>query len=207
MTDRIVLMFHGLGGDRNTMVPIGVYCSRYLHDTRFLSIEGPINLGSPFSPCLGWFDPPRDKDRALEDPHWPAFNGLEQSLALVHETIGDLVNQGIDPLAIHLLGHSQGGAIALTAGLTYPKKLGSVCTIAAYLALTRDMQPSATGTKYYLHHSKHDNNVRFRWANYAKSFVENCGNSCTVHPWDIRDNPHSIHPQQLDAICATIADA
>ena len=206
MADRIVFMFHGLGGDRNTMLPIGEYCARQVGKTRFLPIEGPVNLGDRNSPCLGWFDPPRDKDRALDGPHPPQLNGIKDSLAMVHATIDKLVDQGMDPLTIHLLGHSQGGAIAIAAGLTYPRKLGSVCTIAGYLAFTRDMEAVPTGTNYFLHHSEHDDNVGFRWADYARSFVERTGNRCTVLPWDIRDNPHSIHDQQLDAICTAIAD-
>ncbi len=198
-------MFHGMGGRGGTMVPIGDYCAQHLYETRFLPIEGPINLGSPSSPCLGWFEPPRDNDRTFEGPNRPPFKGLKRSLRLVHETMDELVNQGVDPRSMHLLGHSQGGAIALAAGLTYPKRLGSVCTVAAYLALTPDMHPFATGTSYFLHHSMHDDNVSFRWAQYARFFVERAGSVCIVHPWDIRDMPHSIHPQQLDAICATIA--
>jgi predicted esterase len=198
---------HGLGGDQKTMVPIGDYCGQHLANTRFLPIEGPINLGGSTSPCLGWFEPPHDNDRALDGPTPPKLNGLHDSLALVHKTITELVDQDVDPLTIHLLGHSQGGAIAISAGLTYPEKLGSVCTIAGYLALTRDMLSYATGTNYFLHHSEHDDNVGFRWAHYAKSFVENTGNSCTVYPWDKRDDPHSIHVEQLDSICTTIFDS
>ena len=207
MADRIVLMFHGLGGDQNTMLPIGDYCARHLANTKFLAIEGPINLGDKYSPLLGWFEPPDDNNRALDGPNPPELNGLQDSLALVHKTIRELVDRGADPETIHLLGHSQGGAIALSTGLTYPTKLGSVCTIAGYLALTPAMRPQATDTTYFLHHSEHDDNVGVQWAHYAKSFLENTGASCKVHCWDIKRDPHSIHVEQLDAICTTIADA
>jgi len=207
MAERTVLMFHGLGGDRNSMLPIGRYCSARLPATQFLRIEGPIDLGDRLRPCLGWFEPPNDNDRALDGPHPPKLNGLRRSLASVHDSIDQLIHEGANPQTIHLLGHSQGGAIALAAGLTYPSKLGSVCTIAAYLALTPDMAPVATGTRFFLHHSEHDDNVGFRWAGYARSFVERTGNVCVVRSWDIRVNPHSVHAQQLDEICKTISEA
>ncbi len=135
-------MFHGLGGDRHSMAPFGEYCAGHLPNTRFLTVEGPINLGDRHRPCLGWFEPPNDNDRACDGPQPPDFNGLNHSLVTVHKAIDQLVDDGADPQTIHLLGHSQGGAIALAAGLTYPAKLGSVCTIAAYLALTPEMKPT-----------------------------------------------------------------
>jgi phospholipase/carboxylesterase len=207
MRHRMVLLFHGLGGDRNTMSPIGDYCARHLANTQFHAVEGPANLGSDCAPLFGWFVPPDDDKRSLDGPNAPKLNGLEDSVALVHKKIGELVDQGQDPLTIHLLGHSQGGAIALAAGLTYSTRLGSVCTIAGYLALTSDMHPTATGTRYFLHHSEHDDNVGVQWAHYAKSFVERTGESCNLRCWDIYSEPHSIHVQQLDSICAAINDA
>ncbi len=205
MASRIILTFHGLGGDRRAMLPIVDYCSRLLEDTEFRVVEGPFNHGTALSPVLGWFTPPGNKNRALEGENWPALNGLEESLAVVHKTIDDLVAAGMDPQAIHLLGHSQGGAMAIAAGLMYPARLGSVCTIAGYLALTRDLRPVTTGTPYFLHHAEQDDNVGVRWAHYAQRFVEGIGESCEVRCWDIPRDPHSIHAEQLDAICATIA--
>ncbi len=200
-------MFHGLGGDRNTMLPIGAYCSQRLSQTRFLPIEAPIDLGGDIRPCLGWFEPPDDSDRAFDGLNPPRFAGLKRSLALVHATIDELVNKGVDPSTIHLFGHSQGGAIALAAALTYPTTLGSVSTIAGYLALTSDLSTRPNGTRFFLHHSNHDDNVSVRWADYAKSFVARSGSPCVVRRWDIKPNAHGIHPEQLDAVCSTIADA
>ena len=59
MAERTILMFHGLGGDRHTMLPIGEYCAGHLPRTMCLPIEGPINHcslmgheGQPsFRPC------------------------------------------------------------------------------------------------------------------------------------------------------------
>ncbi len=63
-----------------------------------------------------------------------------------------------------------------------------------------------TGTKYYLHHSRHDRNVTVRWAHYAQAFVKSVGEVCERRCWDIDRNPHSIHLEQLDAICSELAN-
>ena len=207
MQDRTVLMLHGLGGDQHTMIPIGDYCGRRLSNTRFIAIEAPMNFGSDQAPMLGWLVAPDDDKRALDGPNPPKLDGLTESVKLVHDRIRDLVDQGEDPHNIHLLGHSQGGATALAAGLTFPMTLGSVCTIAGYLALTPAMRPVATGTKYYLHHSRHDRNVTVRWAHYAQAFVKSVGEVCELRCWDIDRNPHSIHLEQLEAICSELAIA
>ncbi len=205
MHNRTVLMLHGLGGDRHTMLSVGDHCRRHLSKTKFIAIEAPKNLGSEQAPLLGWFVAPDDDNRALEGPNPPKLDGLADSVAMVHERVRDLIDQGEDPHNIHLLGHSQGAATALAAGLTFPTRLGSVCTIAGYLALTPAMRPIANGTKYFIHHSQQDCNVSVRWAHYLQSFVRSVGEFCELRCWDIDRNPHSIHVNQLDAICSEIA--
>lgn len=206
MAGRTVLLLHGLGGNESTMVPIGEYCTQILERTRFVSLEGHINFGTREIPMPGWFEPPSDDNRALEGPSRPELTGLPSSLAAVHETINLLIREGADPGDIHLLGHSQGGAMAITAGLTYPRRLGSVCTIAGYLALTPQMKPAVTGTRYFLHHSNHDNNVGLHWAHYARDFIQRFGEPCQLRCWDIDCDPHSIHSCQLKSICDAIRD-
>lgn len=205
MTDRTVLMFHGLGGDGNSMIPVGKYCSDLLPATEFLSIESSLDLGGPGSPLLAWFIPPADDGRALESPNPPEFAGLKNSLAVAHQAIDDAVRRRGDAGSVHLLGHSQGGAMAIAAGLTYPQQLGSVCSVAGYLAVQPDSPLTAAKTKFFLHHSPHDDNVGFRWADYTREFIERQGNPCVVVSWQITAEPHGIHAEQLDAICATIA--
>lgn len=156
------------------MNPIHEYCGRRLDETNFLAVEGPFDLGSPGSPCLGWFEPPGE-NRFVDGPDPPRLNGIGQSVDLVHHTIDALADRGVEPKQIHLLGHSQGGAIAIASALTYPESLGGVYSIAGYLAFTPDMKLLGTGTPYYLHHSAYDDKVDYKWAVYAKAFLEKQG--------------------------------
>jgi phospholipase/carboxylesterase len=204
---QIILMFHGLGGDKNSMAPVGDYCASRLRASQLISVEGPMNLGTDSDLMLGWFVPPGDEERSLDGPCRPKLEGIAASVALVHKEIRNLVDKGAESKSIHLLGHSQGGAIAITAGLTYPERLGSVSSIAGYLALVPELSVLATGTQYFLHHSEHDSNVSVRWAHYAQKFIRKNREPCELKCWDIDRDPHSIHTDQLDSICAAIADA
>ena len=200
-------MLPGLGGDRSSMEPFADYCRGRLVGSQVFTIEGPINFHTDTDRMLGWFDPPNDQERSLDGPDRPKLNGITKSVAFIHGEIRRLVNQGNDTKSIHLLGHSQGGAIAMAAGLTFPERLGSVCTIAGYLALIPEMSLLATGTKYFLHHSERDDNVSVRWARYAQDFIRGIGEPCELTCWNIDRNPHWIHADQLDSVCTAISDA
>jgi len=199
-------MLHGLGGDKNSMSPQGDYCARRLSSAQFVAIDGPMNLGTDNDHLLGWFVPPNDSERSLDGSDRPKLEGIAKSVTFIHNEIRELIDKGIQANSIHLLGHSQGGAIAIAAGLTFPQRLGSVCTIAGYLALVPEMSVLATGTQYFLHHSEHDRNVSVRWAHYAQKFIRKNGEPCELRCWDIERNAHSMHTAQLDSICAAISD-
>lgn len=184
------------------MEPAAAYCSERLPNTRFVCCEGTVKLDG--HGALGWFEPPADDDRGLDGPNPPMLNGLSASVLNVHSQMSQLLEEPIDPSDLHLLGHSQGGAIALAAGLTYSQTIGSVCTIAGYLALTPEMVPAETKTTFHLHHSNDDDNVTVRWAYYARERIQKWGHPCTLRCWDVDLNPHGIHPCQLDAICKAI---
>lgn len=201
---RTIVLLHGMGGDIDTMTSIGKHCARLLPETEFVSLEAPINLGSQEKPCLGWFQPPDDDKRALERPDPPQFSGIDRSLDLVSTALDQLISRGVNSRSIYLLGHSQGGAISITTGLTYPHPLGGIHTIAGYLAWLPTMDHSWTKNSFFLHHSLHDDVVGFRWADYTKSFIDRAGHDCRVQGWDIKNSPHFMHKRQLDAICGAI---
>jgi predicted esterase len=53
---RIVLMFHGLGGNWIRMGPIANYCAERIGDAEFHALQGPVNLGTQFDPLFGWYN-------------------------------------------------------------------------------------------------------------------------------------------------------
>ena len=101
-----MLLFHGLGGNENTVAPIGEYCIQVLKDTRFINLEGVVKVRSGRTWRLGWFQPPSDKNRALEGADRPAFGGLAASLEYVHWKFDELIDKGME-----LEGFDRDGAI------------------------------------------------------------------------------------------------
>lgn len=59
--------------------------------------------------------------------------GIAQSTQQVQELIQQQIKLGISLERIFLVGFSQGGAIALHAGLNYPKPLGGILGLSTYL--------------------------------------------------------------------------
>jgi len=53
-------------------------------------------------------------------------------VARLHATLDQLVAEGLQPADIVLGGFSQGGAIALSAGMSYPKPLGGLVSISGW---------------------------------------------------------------------------
>lgn len=75
----------------------------------------------------GWFDV---EDRSLH--RFKHFSGgLEESMMVVEEVIEHLLNSGIVRSRIIIIGHSQGGALALWCGLS--AGVGGVVSIAGFL--------------------------------------------------------------------------
>ena len=199
-----LLLLHGLGGNGDSMSYVRDYCEHQIVGSDFISLEGPINLGSASIPSLGWFVPSGDEFRAIDDPRGRKPKGINQSVSYVQQEIEGLLSNGVRAEDVYLLGHSQGGATAIAAGLTFSRRLGGVFTIAGYVALGGEMTPRSNGTPFMLHHSNYDHNVNVRWSHYARNYISGLGGECDVTCWKIPENPHGIHKCQIDAICDVI---
>lgn len=201
MSKRCKLIYlHGLGSNAAGMQSIAAALSQSVSPAESVFIEGPFNVAQGTEAAYGWFTPPADEHRALDDPQRKAPSGLDQSVQKVHDQIEQLIQAGTASRDIFLIGHSQGGATAITAGLTYPGSLGGVVAVAGYLALTETMSPQKTQTPFRLHHALEDDNVSCYWADYARNYMDDLGLSCQVKFWDLSVYPHSVHPCQIEAI-------
>jgi len=201
-----ILLLHGLGGDRHSLTELARYFKQRVPFSEAQILQGPINFGTTTQPSYGWFIPPSNNRRALDDPQRNKPEGLRESISLIHDQISKLVTNGARSDKIFLFGHSQGGAAAIAAGLTYNRTLGGVLTIAGYLSLDDSTPVAENSTKYRLHHSLHDRNVKVEWSHYARNYILENGGDCEVTQWDIRDDAHGIHMEQVDKICDAIRD-
>jgi len=134
-----VIWLHGLGADGHDFEPI----VPQLH----LSI--PVRYVFPHAPrrpitinggyvMRAWYDiTAADLSRGEDE------DGIRTSAQQIDALIEREVHNGIIPRRIVLAGFSQGGAIALHAGLRYPRRLAGILALSTYLPLTSSIAQEA----------------------------------------------------------------
>ncbi len=129
-----VIWLHGLGADGHDFA--NIVPELHLPDTcavRFIFPHAPVrpvtlNNGLPMR---AWFDIyDLTKDAAIDE------QGVHESTQALHALIRQEIAQGIPSENIILIGFSQGGALALYSGLTYPKRLGALLGLSTFLPTT-----------------------------------------------------------------------
>ena len=146
-----VVWFHGLGDASAS------WHSRFGED--FLArIGGPDSFLQPCAPertitarqadgpVPAWFDIaalPVTAETLLEHP-----SGLEEAVARAHNLIDGLIaSDTVEPRDIVVGGFSQGGALAILAGLSYPKRLAGIVSLSGWC---HQSQTSAALAKQWL---------------------------------------------------------
>jgi phospholipase/carboxylesterase len=137
-----IIWMHGLGADGTDFVPL--VPELRLPDNmapRFIFPNAPVrpvtvNNGMQMP---AWYDiyslGVRDKEDAA---------GIRASAAVVHGLIDRERGNGIHSNRIVLAGFSQGGAIALQAGVRYPQPLAGILALSTYLPLRASLAAEAT---------------------------------------------------------------
>jgi phospholipase/carboxylesterase len=136
-----VIWLHGLGADGTDFLPL--VPELQLPDNvapRFVFPNAPVrsvtvNNGMPMR---AWYDIYSLGIRDREDAA-----GISASAALVHGLIDQECAAGIGAQRIVLAGFSQGGAIALQAGLRYPQALAGILALSTYLPLAATLAAEA----------------------------------------------------------------
>ena len=128
-----IVWLHGLGADGHDFEPI-VPELRCPVATRFVFPHAPvrpvtINGGMAMR---AWYDI-LSFDRSGPEDH----GGIEHSATVARALLDREIERGIEPRHCVLAGFSQGGAIALHAGLRYPQALAGIMALSTYLPLHR----------------------------------------------------------------------
>jgi len=130
---RAVIWLHGLGADGNDFVPIlPQLVRREWPPLRFVFPHAPIrpitvNGGMPMR---AWYDIGGfDLSQKQDEP------GIRASIAEVEKLIAREVERGVAASNVVLAGFSQGGAIALAAGLRHAQTLAAVVALSTYLPI------------------------------------------------------------------------
>jgi len=197
--DAAVIWLHGLGANGNDFVPV----VQQLHQASKLGIRfifphapiRPITINQGFE-MPGWYD---ISDQAIvgdEDTE-----GIKESSNAIRELCEDQQARGIIPQRTILAGFSQGGAIALDCGLSYPKALSGIMALSTYLPQCTELGTNETSsnrsTPIMMGHGIQDDVVapHFGKASYERLIA--AGYSVSWHEYPMA---HSVCPEQIEDI-------
>lgn len=124
-----VVWLHGLGADGHDFEPL-VPELPLPFPVRFVFPHAPVRpvtLNGGW-PMRAWFDVVRIGTGAPQD-----LAGIAASTAEVRALIAREVERGVPERRIALAGFSQGGAIALHAGLRHPRRLAGIVALSTFL--------------------------------------------------------------------------
>lgn len=135
-----VIWLHGLGADGHDFAAIVPELQLPpAHAVRFIFPHAPsmpvtVNGGMVMP---AWFDiREMDVHRRVDEVQ------LRRSAQQVHDLVEREVADGIHPERIVLAGFSQGGAVALEAGLTCERRLAGLLSLSGYFATADSIRPS-----------------------------------------------------------------
>lgn len=133
-----VIWLHGLGADGHDFAQIVPQLNVSDLNIRFVFPHAPIrpvtiNRGAK---QRAWFDITGFDFSGLDSD----VDGLNASREIVEGLINEQIKQGMPSERIMLAGFSQGGAVALYAGLTHAGRLGGIMGLSTYLPLIETVQ-------------------------------------------------------------------
>lgn len=194
-----IIWLHGLGADGWDFVPI--VRELPLPDDvplRFIFPHAPmqpvtINNGMEMR---AWYDIAMNDISRLPDER-----GIRESQAGVERLLARERERGIDSTRIVLAGFSQGGAIALQAGLRHANRLGGVIALSTYLALEDSLDSEASlanrSTPIFMAHGTEDPIVPIQLAEVSRAALERRGYEIEWHAWPM---PHAVCPEEIEAV-------
>jgi phospholipase/carboxylesterase len=193
-----VIWLHGLGASGDDFVPIVPYLGLKT-PTRFIFPHAPsrpvtINAGYVMP---AWYDilSLSSEVRQIDQ------TGIVQSIAQVHALIDREIARGIPAHRIVLVGFSQGGAMAYSAGLTYPKTLAGVMALSAYLPapalLTPERRVANQHTPIMVIHGQYDDVVSVPLGQQAVTWLTEHDYQVT---WQTYPMAHEVSLEQIQQI-------
>ncbi len=203
--DAAVIWLHGLGADGNDFVP--VVTALELPDTlniRFIfphAPQRPITINQGYR-MRGWYDV-TSLDIANQDDE-PGI--IESSQSLLHLSEQQQA-QGIAAERIIFAGFSQGGAVALYAGLRSSRTLGGIIALSTYLPMQHRLAQEAAAanrqTPIFMAHGLYDEVVALRFGVQTRSLLQQHGYPMQ---WQEYAMGHSVCPEEVSHISTWLAD-
>lgn len=191
-----VIWLHGLGADGHDFAPIVPELNLpTAHQVRFVFPHAPLR---PITVNRGyvmraWYDV---TDAAFNEDH--DISGIRASTASIHDLLQREIERGIPSQRIVLAGFSQGGCIALHAGLSFPHTLAGIMALSTYTVTNRDsawsLAPANSKTPVFMAHGIHDTVIPHRFGERSAMLLRESG--CPVE-WHSYPMAHSVCPAEV----------
>jgi len=196
-----IIWMHGLGADGWDFIPI----VRELPLPEELALRfifphapvRPVTINGGMA-MRAWYDIKMSDIARLPDER-----GIRDSQKQVEDLIARERTRGIPSNRVVLAGFSQGGAIALQAGLRHPEPLAGIVALSTYLTLEESLGAEAAAANkavpILMAHGTQDEVVPLRLAEASRSALQAKGYEVEWHTWPM---PHSICAEEVEAVAS-----
>ncbi len=194
--DAAVILLHGLGADGYDFAPIVSQLGLAPdHGVRFVFPHAPeqavtINGGMVMP---AWYDIAEVDITARQDAE-----GIHRSAVRLVAFVERERERNIRAERVVVAGFSQGGAIALHAGLRYPQRLAGVLALSTYLPLADDLAAEASAANrdvpVFMGHGLHDPIVPFLHGERSCRLLEELGYPVRLHRYRIE---HAVCAEEI----------
>jgi phospholipase/carboxylesterase len=194
-----VIWLHGLGDTGHGWADVGPQLASVVPHARFIfptAPTRPVTLNGGMA-MTAWFDLTSLSDINSEEDG----AGIEASVAYVETLVEAEVAAGVDRSRIVVAGFSQGGAIALTAGLRAPSPFAGVVALSTWLPMAKSY-PAALGaggvaTPVIMCHGTQDMVVRTEYGTRSAEALKTLGVTADWHTFRMA---HSAVPEELSLV-------
>jgi phospholipase/carboxylesterase len=202
--DASVIWLHGLGdtghGWSQVVPALGLPTGSRV---RFLFPHAP---SMPVTINQGYVMPAWYDLRAANLTERADLAGVRASTVAIEALVAAERARGVPAKRIVLAGFSQGGAIALYAGLRHAERLGGIVALSTYLidpdALAREASAANRDLPIFMAHGTHDPVVQFAWAEASRRTLEAGGWKVE---WKSYPMAHEADAREVRAVGAFLA--
>jgi phospholipase/carboxylesterase len=194
-----VIWMHGLGADGNDFAPIvselglpRTVAARFVFPhapMRAVTINNGYVMRAWYDISFGDLE---GKTREADE------RGVRESAQSIRALIDRENQRGIPAGRIVLAGFSQGGAMALFAGLRHPGKLAGIMALSTYLpladSLPQEAAPANAAIPIFMAHGTHDPVVPYAMGAGSRTCLAGLGYAVEWHEYAM---PHSVCPQEI----------
>lgn len=203
-TNAAVVWLHGLGADGHDFEPVAAELSRGgLDRTRFVFPHAPvrpvtINGGMAMR---AWYDiAGPDLDRRADEA------GVRESAGIARALVDEQIDSGLPAHRVVLAGFSQGGAIALHAGLRLPFRIAGILALSTYLPASRSLASQAHDANrdvpIFLAHGSQDPVIALSLSEHSRAVMSGLGYMVEVHTYPMA---HSVCPEEVRDIASWLS--